>query len=86
MQQRQNSEVENRLHRLAYSSAPGELADNLYDEVKGMVDTGYPRAAMYEDLEHLALELRRDGHDELEDDVIDVANVLVGWCGPSVQL
>jgi hypothetical protein len=86
MEQHQHNQVEDRLHRLAYSGAPGEFADGLYAEVEGLLAIGYSRETLYEYLKHLALDLRRNGRDDLEDDVLDVANALVGWCAPSAQL
>ena len=71
---------------MAYSSAPGELADALQDEAERILDTGYSREVLYEDLKHLLLYLRRDGRYNLEDDVLDVMDVLTGWCAPSAQL
>jgi hypothetical protein len=85
MEQRRHNEVADRLHRLAYSKPAGKLADALHAEAEEIVRTGYPREAMYEDLKRLLLDLRRDGRDDLEDDVMDVMDVLVGYCAPSAR-
>jgi hypothetical protein len=74
------------LHHLAYSTPEGKVADALQDEVEKLVREGYPRDALYEDLKHLILELRREGRDDLEDAVMDVMDVLVGWCSPSARI
>lgn len=86
MEQRRHNEVADHLHRLAYSKPAGELADALYTEAGKMVRAGYPREALYEDLKRLLLDLRRDGRDDLEDEVMDVMDVLVGYCAPSARL
>lgn len=74
------------LHHLAYSIPSEKLADALQDAVEEMVRAGHPRDDLYEDLKRLVLELRRDGRGDLEDEVIEVMDVLVGWCAPSARL
>lgn len=48
-----------------------------------MTRIGYPREVLHQDLKRLLLDLRRD---DLEDDVTDVMDVLVGYCAPSARL
>ena len=86
MEQRRHSEAADRLRRLAYSRPAGKLADALHDEAEEMIRAGYSREALYGDLRRLLLDLRRDGRDDLEDDVMDVMDVLVGYCAPSARL
>lgn len=86
MKQRRLDKVQADLHHLAYSTPVGELADVLQDQVALKVRAGRSREALYEDLKRLALELRRDGRDDREDAVMDVMDVLVGWCAPSARL
>jgi hypothetical protein len=68
-----------------YSTPESEIADALQDQVERMIRAGRSRDELYEDLKHLTLELRRDGHSDLEDAVMDVMDVLVGWCSPSAR-
>jgi hypothetical protein len=74
------------LRHLAYSTPNERLADELQDKVAEMIHSGASRDELYEDLKHLALQLRQDGRDELEDEVMDVMDVLAGWCAPSARL
>ena len=85
MERRPVDKVQAHLRHLAYSTPEGKLADALQDQVEQMARAGHTREALYEDLKHLALELRRDGRDDLEDNVLDVMDVLVGWCAPSAR-
>lgn len=84
--QSKSDKVQAYLHHLAYSTPTGEVADTLQDQVKSMVRAGQSRDALYEELKRLALALRREGRDDLEDEVMEVMDVLVGWCAPSTRL
>ncbi len=86
MEQRRHNETAHRLHRLAYSKLAGGIADALHTEAEEMIRAGYPREVLYEDLKRLLLDLRREGRDDLEDEVMDVMDVLVGYCAPSARL
>jgi hypothetical protein len=85
-QRRSSKKVHNELHHLAYSVTAGELADVLQDWVEQMIDLGTHRDTLYEDLKTLALNLRREGREDLEDKVLEVMDVLSGWCAPSAQI
>lgn len=74
------------LHHLVYSTPEGEVTDTLRGQVETMLRKGRPRDDLYEDLKRLVLELRREGRDDLEDAVMDVMDVLVGWSSPSARL
>lgn len=90
MEQRRHNEVQTRLRELAASlertSKPGALMDPLFDLVEELRRSGYPREVLYEDLKQLLRELRATGREEYEDDVLEIMDVLVGWCAPSAQL
>ncbi len=73
-------------HHLAYSLPIDEVADGLQDTVQKMIRAGRPPESLYEELKLLALELRSEGRDDLEDEVMEVMDVLVGWCAPSARL
>jgi len=85
MEKRSLDKGQRYLRHLVYSTPEGEVADALQDQVERMVRAGRSRDALYEDLKRLALELRRVGRDDLEDAVMDVMDVLVGWCSPSAR-
>lgn len=74
------------LRHLAYSTTNERLADELQDKVSEMIRAGSSRDELYKDLKYLALQLRQDGRDDLEDEVMDVMDVLTGWCAPSARL
>ncbi len=86
MEQHQLNREYASLHHLVYSTPEVEVADTLRDRVETMVRAGRSRDAVYEDLKRLVLDLRRDGRDELEDAVMDVMDVIVGWCSPSARI
>lgn len=86
MEQRRHNEVETRLRELARVYEPGALMDPLFDLVEELRRSGYPREALYEDLKQLLRELRATGREEYEDDVLEVMDVLSGWCAPSARL
>ena len=85
-QHRTSKKVQNELHHLAYSVPAGEVADVLQDWVEHMIDLGVSRDTLYENLKILALDLRREGREDLEDEVLEVMDVLSGWCAPSAQI
>jgi hypothetical protein len=85
MERRRLDKAQSHLRHLAYSMPEGEVADALQDQVETMLRAGRSRDSLYEDLKYLALELRRDGRDDLEDAVMDVMDALVGWCSPSAR-
>jgi hypothetical protein len=74
------------LHHLAYSTPSEKIADTLQDKIEEMIHEGHSRENLYEALKRLALELRSDGRDDLEEEVMDVMDIIVGWCAPSARL
>lgn len=74
------------LRHLVYTAPDDEVARTLRGQVETMVREGRSRDDLYEDLKRLVLDLRREGRDDLEDDVMDVMDVLVGWSSPSARL
>ncbi len=87
MEQRQrNKKTQQYLHHLAYTSPAGEFADALQNQVERMIDRGASRDALYEDLKFLALGLRDEGREDLEDEALEVMDVLSGWCAPSARI
>jgi hypothetical protein len=65
---------------------PGAFADALQDLVEELITEGYPRDDLYEKLKHVALVLRQDGREDLEDEVLEVMDVLSGWSPPSARI
>ncbi len=86
MEQRRHNDVKVRLYELARTHGPGELADALYDLSRELLDNGYPREALLDDFKHLIFGLRERGDEEREDDVLEVLDVLTGWCAPGARL
>jgi hypothetical protein len=86
MEQRRHNEVEARLQELARMYEPGALMDALYDLSRELLDSGYPREALLADYKQLIFELRERGDEAREDDVLEVMDVLTGWCAPSARL
>ncbi len=84
--QRQKDQVAALLEKLASSHEPGELADFLYEQSKELLADGYPREMLLDDMKNLVLYLRRTGQREQEDDVLEVVDVLNGWCAPSARI
>ncbi len=83
---KESRERRGQLYGLANSSTPGEFADKLQDLVEELIADGHPRDELYEKLKHVALVLRRDGREDLEDEVLEVMDVLSGWCAPSARI
>lgn len=86
MEQRRHEEVEARIEQLANTRKPGALVDALHELSEGLLKSGYPRELLLEDLKRLVLDLRAGGRSESDDDVLEVLDVLTGWCAPSARL
>ncbi len=74
------------LRHLVYTTPEGEVSDTLRDLVETMVRAGRSRDDVYEDLKRLVMDLRHEDRDELEDAVMDVMDLLTGWCSPSARI
>lgn len=83
---KETRESQDRLYGLTRPAVPGEFADTLQDQVERLIDGGAPRDALYEDLKVLAMEFRQQGREGLEDEVLEVMDVLGGWCPPSARI
>ncbi len=60
---------------------------SLREEAAELLRSGYPRAELIDDLEHLRLLLRRRwGRENLEDEVLEVMDFVTGWCSPHMKL
>ncbi|MEJ7816875.1 MAG: hypothetical protein WKF53_17030 [Rubrobacter sp.] len=75
-----------RLYGLTRSEAPGDFADELQDLVEELISEGHPRDELYEKLKHVALVLRRDDREDLEEEVLEVMDALSGWSAPSARI
>ncbi len=74
------------MRHLVYTTPEGEVSDTLRDLVETMVRAGRSRDDVYEDLKRLVMDLRHEDRDELEDAVMDVMDLLTGWCSPSARI
>ncbi len=61
MERRRRNEVEAQLRELARRGKPGALMGPLFDLSEELVQGGYPRDLLYEDLKQLLRELRAAG-------------------------
>jgi|AntDryMetagUQ889_1029465.scaffolds.fasta_scaffold101048_1 hypothetical protein len=86
MKQREHRNAEAALGNLAFGLPPDAVGDALYDHSAGLLASGYPRDALYGDLERLAAEMRSRGEEEREDGILDVMDALEGECAPSSRL
>lgn len=86
MEQRRHDEIEARLRELARTHEPDALSDALYDLSRELLESGYPREALLDDFKRLVLKLRERGDEEREDTVMEVLDVLTGWCSPGAKL
>lgn len=86
MEQRRHNEVEAKLQELVRTYEPGTLMDALYDFSRELLNSGYPHEALLADFKHLIFDLRQRGDEAREDDVMEVLDVLTGWCAPSARL
>ena len=84
--QRSKDQVTALLEQLVSSHAPGELSDFLYEQSKELLASGYPREMLLDDMRNLVLYLRSRGQREQADDVLEVVDVLIGWCAPSARI
>jgi hypothetical protein len=74
------------LRHLVHTTPEGEVSDTLRDLVETMVRAGRSREDVYEDLKRLVMDLRHEERDELEDAVMNVMDLLTGWCSPSARV
>jgi hypothetical protein len=58
----------------------------LADAVRGLVAQGMERDAVYEELERLRGTLRETGREAEDDLVLDVMDLLTGWCSPQARI
>lgn len=86
MEQREHSNAEAALGKLAFGLTPDAVGDALYDHSAGLLAAGYPRDVLYRDLERLAAEMRSRDEEEREDGILDVMDALTGECAPSSRL
>jgi hypothetical protein len=86
MEQREHSNAEAALGKLAFGLPPDAVGDALYDHSAGLLAAGYPRETLRGDLERLAAEMRVRDEEEREDGILDVMDALAGECAPSSRL
>ena len=72
--------------RFAEALASARPFDSLSEAVRALVDRGDPPQGIYDQLQVFALELRADGRETDEDIVLDVMDLLVGFCAPEMRI
>ncbi len=75
--------IDQRIEQALRSSKPVNELRNL---VMRLVAAGQPRQAILELFERARQELRQADRETAEDAVIDVMDLLVGWCSPHMKL
>jgi hypothetical protein len=73
-------------NRLADALASERPFDTLRHAVQALVDRGEPPQRIYDQLEAFALQLRTAGRETDEDTVLDVMDLLVGYCAPDMRI
>lgn len=87
MEQPKQPDVAERIADLATAEPYERALLTIRGYAAGLLDTGYPRDALYEDLARARDVLRQRGAPEdAEDTVVDVADFLVGWCASFMKL
>lgn len=87
MEQARQPDVSERIAGFAMAD-PYELSmPSIRGYAAGLLDTGYPREALYEDLVRARdLLSERGAPDEAEDAVVDVSDFLAGWSSSFMKL
>lgn len=80
-------EIAERVADLAMTEPYERALLTLRGYAAALLDTGYPRDGLYEDLVRARDELiRRQAPEEAEDVVLDISDFLAGYCAPHMKL
>ena len=81
------SDVAERIANLALSEPYERALLTIRGYAAALLDTGYPRDVLYEELARARDSLEERGaSEEVQDAVMDVADFLVGFCAPHMKL
>ncbi len=87
MKKTQQDEVVMRLEELALESRPGTFLPRVRALAFRLVGgRGYPREDLIAIFEDYRTVLRDRGQEDLEDDLLDVMDLLDGWCAEHVRI
>lgn len=87
MEQAKQPDVAERVADLALAEPYERALLTIRGYAAALLDTGYAREELYEDLARARDVLRRRGApEEAEDAVVDVSDFLVGWCSSFMKL
>ncbi len=87
MEQARQPDVAERVADLALAEPYERALLTIRGYAAGLLDTGYPRDVLYEDLARARDVLEKRGAPEVaEDAVVDVSDFLVGFCSSFMKL
>jgi hypothetical protein len=72
--------------RFTESLTSAQPFDTLRRTVQALVDAGEPTQGTYDQLNTFALEFRAAGRETDEDAILDVMDLLVGFCAPELRI
>lgn len=89
-QPRQREDVAERVAKLTLAEPDRDSTrtmPTIRKYARELLDGGYPREELYADFERAVEVVRQRSSDaEAEDPILDVMDLLVGWCSPGVKL
>ncbi len=87
MEKTRHNEVEMKLEELALESRPGTFLPRVRELAFRLVrGSGYPREELIAIFEGYRTVLRDRGREDLEDDLLEVMDLLDGWCAEHAHL
>ena len=86
MEKTRHNEVEMRLEELVQESPPGAFLPRACNLAFRLVHGGYPREELIAIFEGYRTVLRDRGQEDLEDDLLDVMDLLDGWCAEHARI
>jgi hypothetical protein len=78
--------MESLQRRLAKAMCADDSFAALSGVVRTLAEQGTPREALYEELERLRSALRHHGRDDQDDIILDVMDLLTGFCAPHARI
>lgn len=85
MEQRQ-MDVEAQIHDLTAQTPAPQLVGELRGFACELLDAGYDRELLYDDIQNVYVDVSERGDERIEDALIHVADDLTGFCSPSSEL
>lgn len=73
------------LQQIELQLKSGTNAIELGRLVKKLVDAGVPRPVILQELERLRMDASIQADESLEDVILEIMDLLVGWCAPPAK-